>query len=45
MNPLAKNKHLTNEERSQLEHLLREGRSIKAIARMLGKSASTIARE
>ena len=45
MNILAKNKHLTNEERSQLEHLLRERRSIKAIGRILGKSASTIARE
>lgn len=42
---MPKNKHLTNEERSQLEHLLRERRSIKAIARILGKSPSTISRE
>jgi transposase, IS30 family len=42
---MAKNKHLTNEERSQLEHLLRERRSIKAIARILEKSPSTISRE
>jgi len=42
---LAKNKHLTNEERSQLEHLLRGRRSIKTIARILVKSPSTISRE
>jgi len=42
---MAKNKHLTNEERRQLEHLLRAKRSIKAIAHILGKSPSTISRE
>lgn len=42
---MAKHKHLTNEDRSQLEHLLRGRRSIKSIARVLGKSPSTIARE
>ncbi|MFY9503784.1 MAG: helix-turn-helix domain-containing protein, partial [Dethiobacteria bacterium] len=30
---MAKNKHLVNEERSQIEHLLRNGKSIKEIAR------------
>lgn len=42
---MAKNKHLVNEERSQIEHLLRDRRSIKEIARILGKSTSTISRE
>lgn len=42
---LTKNKHLTNEERSQIEHLLRGRYSIKAIAHNLGKSLSTISRE
>lgn len=42
---MAKNKHLTNEERSQIEHLLRGRKSIKEIACMLGKSTSTISRE
>lgn len=38
-------KHLTNEERSQIEHLLRGGSSIKKIASILKKSTSTISRE
>jgi len=42
---MAKNKHLVNEERSQIEHLLRNGKSIKEIARTLDKSTSTISRE
>jgi IS30 family transposase len=42
---MSKNKHLTNEERSQIEHLLRARTSIKGIALILGKSTSTISRE
>ena len=42
---MAKNKHLTNEERSQIEHLLRARKSIKDIAHILEKSPSTISRE
>lgn len=42
---MSKNKHLTNEERSQIEHLLRGRNSLKEIARVLGKSTSTISRE
>lgn len=42
---MAKNKHLTNEERSQIEHLLRGRKSIKEIARILDKSPSTVSRE
>lgn len=38
-------KHLTAEERSRIESWLREGRSLSAIARSLGKSVSTISRE
>lgn len=42
---MAKSKHLTNEERSQIEHLLRGRKSIKEIARILEKSTSTVSRE
>lgn len=42
---MSKNKHLAYEERSQIEHLLRARKSIKEIARSLGKSPSTISRE
>jgi Transposase and inactivated derivatives, IS30 family len=42
---LAKNKHLTNEERSKIEHLLRQRESLKEIGHSLGKSTSTISRE
>jgi len=42
---MTKNKHLTNEERKQIEQLLRENVSIKKIAQKLGKSTSTISRE
>jgi len=42
---MAKNKHLTDEERLQIEHWLRGGTSIKKIAFELGKSTSTISRE
>jgi len=42
---MATKKHLTNEDRSILEHLLRGGESIKAIASRLDKSTSTISRE
>lgn len=42
---MAKNKHLTDEERLQIEHLLREQTSIKKIAAKIGKSPSTVSRE
>jgi len=38
-------KHLTDEERLQIEHWLKGGISIKKIAEELGKSTSTISRE
>ena len=42
---MAKNKHLTDFERLQIEQRLRAGVSLKRIAADLGKSASTISRE
>jgi len=42
---MAKNKHLTDSERLQIEQWLRDGVSLKQIAAKLGKSASTISRE
>lgn len=42
---MAKNKHLTNSERLQIEQWLREGISLKRIALNLGKSPSTVSRE
>ena len=42
---MAKNKHLTDDERLQIEHMLREQVSIKKIAEKIGKSTSTISRE
>ena len=42
---MAKKKHLTNEQRSQIEHMLRGRESLKEIALMLAKSTSTISRE
>jgi len=42
---MPKNKHLTNEERFDIEHMLKEGNSIKKIAKTVGKHHSTIARE
>ena len=42
---MAKNKHLTNSERLQIEQWLREGISLKRIALKLGKSPSTVSRE
>ena len=42
---MAKNKHLTNDERLQIERLLREQTSLSKIAEKLGKSKSTISRE
>lgn len=42
---MAKNKHLTDSERLQIEQWLRQRISIKKIARYLEKSASTISRE
>ena len=41
----VKRKHLTDEERMQIEHWLKGGSSIKTIALELGKSTSTISRE
>jgi len=42
---LAKNKHLTYDERLQIENLLKSRTSLKRIATVLGKSTSTISRE
>jgi len=42
---MAKNKHLTNDERLQIEHLLGEQTSLSQIAEKLGKNKSTISRE
>jgi IS30 family transposase len=42
---MAKNKHLTDEERLQIERLLKEGVSLNRIAEEVGKSRSTISRE
>jgi IS30 family transposase len=42
---MAKNKHLTDSERLEIEQWLRDGISIKQIALKLGKSTSTISRE
>jgi IS30 family transposase len=42
---MAKNKHLTDIERLQIEQWLKERTSIKQIAKKLGKSKSTISRE
>lgn len=42
---MAKNKHLTDDERLQIEHLLREQTPLKRIAAKIGKSTSTISRE
>ena len=42
---MAKNKHLTDEERMQIEHWLKGGYSLNAIAEGIGKNRSTISRE
>jgi transposase, IS30 family len=42
---MAKNKHLTDSERLEIEHGLRSGLSIKKIAVKIGKHHSTVARE
>lgn len=42
---MAKNKHLTDDERLQIEQWLRYGISIKQIAAKLSKNTSTISRE
>ena len=42
---MAKNKHMTDHERLQIEFLLKEGVSIKKIAEELGRSTSTVSRE
>ena len=42
---MAKNKHMTDYERLQIEYMLKEGDSIKSIAAYLGRSTSTISRE
>jgi len=38
-------KHLSDAQRSEIEHGLKEGRSLKQIARKIGKHHSTVARE
>lgn len=40
-----KNKHLTDLERLEIEHALRQGTSLKRIAEKIGKHHSTLARE
>ena len=42
---MAKNKHLTDLERLEIEHALRQGTSLKKIAAKIGKHHSTVARE
>jgi len=42
---MARNKHLTDADRLEIEHGLRHGLSIKKIAAKIGKHHSTIARE
>jgi transposase, IS30 family len=42
---MAKNKHLTDFERQQIEYCLRESVPLKRIAVSLGKSTSTVSRE
>jgi len=42
---MAKNKHLTNDERLQIERLLAEQVPFSKIAEKLGKNKSTISRE
>ena len=42
---MSKNKHMSSEERMQIEYWLKAGVSIKAIAAELGRSTSTISRE
>jgi len=42
---MGKNKHLTDDERLQIEHCLRAGMSLNGIAEELGKDRSTISRE
>jgi IS30 family transposase len=42
---MAKNKHLTDADRLEIEHGLRHGLSIKKIAAKIGKHSSTVARE
>ena len=42
---MAKNKHLTDDERLQIEMWLKQRYSLKSIAERLGKSTSTISRE
>lgn len=42
---MAKNKHLTDADRLEIEHGLRHGLSIKKLAAKLGKHPSTVARE
>jgi len=40
-----KNRHLTNLERLEIEHSLRQGASLKQIAKKIGKHHSTLSRE
>jgi IS30 family transposase len=42
---MARNKHLTDAERLEIEHGLRHGLSIKKLAAKIGKHPSTVARE
>ena len=40
-----KNKHLSLENRFEIENLLREGKSFKEIAKVVNKNCTTISRE
>lgn len=40
-----KNKHLTEDDRYEIEHGLKDGRSFKAISKTIGKDPSTISKE
>jgi len=42
---MAKYMHITDADRLQIEHELRHGKSIKKIAKLIGKHHSTVARE
>ncbi len=42
---MAKYKHITDADRLQIEHELRHSKSIKKIAKLIGKHHSTVARE
>ena len=42
---MAPKKHMTGEDRLQIENRLKNGESLSQIAKALGKSTSTVSRE